>query len=104
MVSVSTSNPSGLLQAIKKAIDDKEITTWSYDKDGDFIHEAAQWKDKAFLRPSLGQTQLNFSFYLYKNTSLAEDVLGVFHGRFTEMLVNHFEGVFSSIAIGNLRQ
>jgi hypothetical protein len=104
MISVSTGNPGALLQAIKKAIDDKKISTWNYDKDGDFIHEAAQWKDKGFLRASLDQTYLHFSFYLFSNRPLEKDVLGVFHGRFAEMLVNHFEGSFSSIAISNVRK
>lgn len=104
MISVSTGNPGALLQAIKKAIDEKKISTWSYDKEGDFIHEAAQWKNKGFLRPSLDQTHLHLSFYLFPDSSLEKDVLGVFHGRFAEMLVNHFEGSFSSIAIANVRK
>ena len=44
--------PSQLLSSFKKAIDDGHVATWSYDKDGDFTHTAAQWKNLAWLRPS----------------------------------------------------
>lgn len=50
-LSVKTDNPSGLLTSIRKAIDNKVVSTWSYDKDGDFSHTPDQWKNKAWLRP-----------------------------------------------------
>ncbi len=33
---ILTSNPTALLKAFKKAIDESTILTWGYDKDGDF--------------------------------------------------------------------
>ena len=50
---IKTNNPSGLLKAIYKAIDDKEIETWIYDADKDFTHTPDQWKNKAWLRPKV---------------------------------------------------
>jgi hypothetical protein len=37
-----TDDPDKLLFTFKKAIDEGHIATWSYDKDGDFTHTAAQ--------------------------------------------------------------
>jgi hypothetical protein len=42
-VIIPTSKPNALVAAIKKAIDDKKIDTWEYDKDGDFTHKPEQW-------------------------------------------------------------
>ena len=50
---VKTSNPSGLLKKIKKAINDNEVRSWSYDNDGDFTHDSEQWSKKAWLRPKM---------------------------------------------------
>jgi hypothetical protein len=46
-VRVSTTHPSSLLAAIKKAIDARHVDTWSYDSDGDFTHTPLQWAKKA---------------------------------------------------------
>lgn len=36
---VGTETPSKLVREIKEYIDDKKITTWMYDNDGDFTHD-----------------------------------------------------------------
>ena len=43
-INFDTDNPTKLLSAFKKAIDDKKIVTWSYDKDGYFTHTPEQWR------------------------------------------------------------
>lgn len=45
VLKVQASNPNGLLKAIKSAIAEGKIKTWSCDEDGDFTHTAQQWKD-----------------------------------------------------------
>ncbi|KLU22231.1 hypothetical protein EOS_31530 [Caballeronia mineralivorans PML1(12)] len=95
-ITVNASKPSQLLAAIKKAIDDKEIETWSYDGDGDFTHTPDQWKNKAWLRPVVVSSSLRFGLLGQKDIDMTKVVYGVYHGRFNEMLLTHFDEDFSS--------
>ncbi len=92
---VKTSNPSGLLSKIKKAIDDNSIDTWSYDSDGDFTHKPEQWKNKAWLSPKIYSSELRFGILKQKDIKLTRSIYGIYHGRFIEMLLNHFDSDFS---------
>jgi hypothetical protein len=67
-VIVPTPQPKSLLSAIYKAIDDKKVDTWAYDKDGDFTHTPDQWRDQAWLRPVVQQGVLLFGLIGKKNT------------------------------------
>ncbi len=96
-VIIKTSKPSELLAAIKKSIDTKKIETWSYDSDGDFTHTPEQWKNKAWLRvrPSASGTELKFGIIGRKDIKLSKLIYAVYHGRFIEMLLTHFDNDFS---------
>jgi hypothetical protein len=94
-VIVKLSDPSALLKEIKKAIDDKKIETWSYDKDGDFTHTPSQWKNKAWLRPKIYTGELRFGILKPTDTTLTTEVYAVYHGRFIEMLLAHFDKSFT---------
>jgi hypothetical protein len=95
---VRVENPAALLASIKRNIDHKHIATWSYDKDGDFTHTPEQWKWRAWLRPHVEVGQLRFSLMGSKVYPLSKEIYGVYHGRFIEMLLTHFDGDISSIA------
>jgi len=92
---VKTGNPTELLKSIKRAIDNKKIETWEYDTDGDFIHTPDQWKGKAWLRPKIYIEELRFGILKQKDISLSKTIYGVYHGRFIEMLLTHFDTDFS---------
>jgi len=96
---VFTAKPSTLLASITKAIDDEEIDTWEYDKDGDFTHSAAsgQWANKAWLRPAVQSGALVFGLLGQEGVKMTKPVYGVYHGRFIEMLLTHFDGQFSHV-------
>jgi hypothetical protein len=94
-VIVKTENPRSLLSAIKKAIDDNAIETWSYDADGDFTHTADQWERRAWLRPSVREDRLVFNIIPPRTRSISRAVYGIYHGRFIEMLLNHFDNRFT---------
>jgi hypothetical protein len=96
---IKTTNPTGLLSAIKKTIDDKTIDTWSYDKDNDFTHVPAQWKGNAWLRPKVTVGSLQFGILGRKDVELTKYIYAVYHGRFAEMLISHFNVNFSEISI-----
>lgn len=94
-IHVRTSDPSGLLSAIRQSIDDGKIKTWSYDKDGDFTHTADQWINLAWLRPSISDDKLTFNTVPPRTQHISIRIYGVYHGRFIEMLLSHFDDKFT---------
>ena len=92
---VDTSKPTQLLQAIKKQIDDGKIQTWTYDKDGDFTHTPDQWSGQAWLRPKVQPAALTFGLIGPKDVVMSKLIYGVYHGRFIEMLLTHFDRDFT---------
>lgn len=93
---VDATDPVVLVKAIKKAIDDGKIETWSYDDDGDFFHTPDQWKGQGWLRPSISPQFLVFGLVGVNEVEMTKTVYGVLHGRFIEMLVTHFDEDFGS--------
>ncbi len=92
---IKTKNPDGLLAAIRKSIDTKAIETWSYDGDGDFTHTPEQWVLKAWLKPKIGPGELIFGILGRNDIQLSTYLYGIYHGRFIEMLLNHFDDKFT---------
>src|SRR5437868_1254530 len=93
---VRATAPADLLKAIKKGIDDNKIDTWEYDSDGDFTHTPPQWRKKAWLRPTIGAGQLTFGIIKPAKEAISTEVYAVYHGRFIEMLLAHFDLQFST--------
>lgn len=90
-----TATPNKLLNAYRKAIDDGHVSTWSYDKDGDFTHTAEQWNRKAWLRPRVhAETELVLNILTPKETKLSSVVYAVYHGRFIESMLRHCDSLF----------
>lgn len=97
---VYTSMPAQLLGSIKKDIDSGHIVTWEYDSDGDFTHKTSdeQWYKKAWLRPSSQQGALLFGLLGQKGVKMSKQIYGVYHGRFIEMLLTHFDNAFTNVS------
>jgi hypothetical protein len=93
-VKIITDDPKGLLAAIRKAIKDGKIDTWEVDDDGDFVHSPEQWRFKAWLRPSAQKDALVFNTIGPKETKISVTTYAVYHGRFIEMLLAHFDEKF----------
>lgn len=98
-VYVFTDDPEGLLSKIKAQIKDGKIDTWTYDGDGDFIHTASsgQWKGKAWLRPTPTESKLIF-YAVHPKDGLMRPAYAVYHGRFIQMLIQHFPNDFTLVA------
>jgi hypothetical protein len=96
-IAVSTPTPKALLTAIYKAIDDGKIVTWKYDDQGDFTHTPRQWRYKAWLRPFPARGILQFGLVGQEKISMTKPVYGVYHGRFIEELLTHFDDDFPSV-------
>ena len=101
-VFVTTNDSNELLQEIKKAIDDRTIVTWEYDSDGDFTHSPDQWKNKAWMRPHVEEGKIVFGIVDRKDINLTITEYAVFHGRFVEMLLEHFDRKCSDIRVSPL--
>lgn len=95
-INFETAEPAKLLAAFKKAIDDKHVVTWSYDKDGDFTHTPDQWNRRAWLRPVMYQGRLTMNFLGRQNEKTSRAVYGVYHGRFIESMLTHCDKLFKS--------
>lgn len=92
----TTAAPQDLLEQLRLLVDQGRIKTWSYDADGDFTHTAEQWRNKAWLRPSVGPGQLAFYILAPLQKGMTRAVYGVYHGRFIEAALNHADTMFVS--------
>ena len=90
-------DPSSLLKRLKAAIDAGHITTWAYDRDGDFTHTPSQWVNRAWLQPHIMSNELVLTIVGQKAVPLDREAYAVYHGRFAEMMLAHFDQEFSSI-------
>ena len=105
MIKIKTNNPEGLLNKIKKAIEDKVIVTWFLDNDGDFSPTQEQWVGKAWVTPLIKKEEpdsLYFGIIESKQQKMTKVIYGVFLGRFAEMLLTHFDTDMSSLSISPL--
>ncbi len=91
----TTADPKALLAAIKEGIENKQISAWSEDKDGDFTHTATQWEFKGWLRPSIEEGKL--ALYLMGNTGfkMSRTIYAIYHTRFVESVTMYFDKMFS---------
>lgn len=81
-------SPVAALTLLKINIDNHEINTWEYDEDGDFTHSVEQWKNKAWFTPTIHKDELIFGILGRKESKLTLMEYSVYHGRFTELLLN----------------
>lgn len=102
-IKVKTKNPSSLINDIKQMIDDKKVDTWKYDSDGDFTHSSPQWEYHAWIRAKIvGLDEVVFSIIGRNDRKMTTMEYAIYHGRFVEMLLVHFDGVCKSIDVSPL--
>lgn len=94
-----TDNPRTLLAKFKKKIDDGNIDTWEYDKEGDFTHTPNQWIHRAWLRPALESDRLTLHILNSKKYAFTWATYGVYHGRFVESMLTHCHNLFTATRI-----
>lgn len=88
---IKTENPQRLVDRIKECIDNHSIETWIYDSDGDFTHSVEQWKFRAWIRPYVESGRIVFGIICRNDKNLSVTEYAVYHGRFVEMLLRHFD-------------
>lgn len=94
-VRVYCEDPRELIQSIRSAIREGKIDTWKLDSDGDFTHSPAQWAYLAWMRPKIFDDHITFNILGTKSKKMPKVVYGVYHGRFIEMLLSHFDRQFT---------
>lgn len=89
---------NALVAAIKQAIDKGEIATWAYDADGDFTHTPDQFREEAWMRPHVpAQGPLTFGIVGKTGVPMTKALYGIYHGRFSEMLLTHFDDTITNV-------
>ncbi len=96
---VKTDRPKTLLRAIYQAIDRGTVVTWSHDSDGDFTHDVTQWRDRAWLSPRPEAGSLRLVIIPPRDKRLSSATYAVYHGRFAEMLLAHFDDYFTTVRV-----
>ena len=102
-IEIHTPDPSSLFAKIKRDITTAKIKTWSIVLDADkkeyLTHKPDQWFKKALLRPSLGTIpqRLILTVTWFSNSLPSEYIKGLYVGRFTEELLEHYKTEFSKL-------
>ncbi len=99
---VRTSNPQKLVNDINEKIENSFIDTWSVDSDGDYTHTAEQWKNHAWIHPIIESGRVVFAIWGRVNENLSVVDYAIYHGRFVEMLLAHFDHQCDSIDVSSL--
>ena len=101
MLRVIAQEPQKLLDAIYQAIEDGTVTTWQSTSNGSFTHTTPsdQWKNKAWFRPSVDDKGITFNIIRPKGGRVTKEVYAVYHGRFSEMLLAHFDNRLTVIRL-----
>jgi len=103
-VIVITETPGALLRSMKEAMRNGNVDTWSVDSDGDFTHTPAQWNKKAWFRPAVEEGRLVCRILTPQGQTMSRVVYGIYHGRFIEMLLTHFDTMFEDARATALAQ
>lgn len=94
-ISFTTQSPQALLTAFNQAIHDGKITTWEKSDDGKYYtHKAANWAQKAWFKPGLGNDRLTFNIIRPQNANVTNLVYAYYHGHLSETFLNHFDQLF----------
>jgi hypothetical protein len=101
-VRVFCPNPGGLLQKLKAAIRSGSIQTWQLDSDGDFTHSPEQWRNLAWFRPVVQPDRIVFKILARTGTVMSKTTYAIYHGRFVEMMLAHFDEESSRISATSL--
>lgn len=94
-----------LIDMINEAIKEGQIKSWIVDSEGDYTRSQEPWKERAWIRYSQDMNDQNHLWFIIiqpKNQRISKAVYGVYHGRFAEMLLTHFDAYISELGISPL--
>ncbi len=96
---VKTDKPSYLVEKIREGIEKHTIETWLCDSAGDFTHDTDQWRYHAWMTPYVEESRVIFGIVCRKDRNLSIVEYAIYHGRFVEMLLKHFDKTCKSIEV-----
>lgn len=99
---VKTNTPGTLVENIRKKIGEHRIDTWSVDSDNDFTHNVDQWRNRAWIRHKIESGRVVFYVICRKDANMTIIEYAVYHGRFVEMLLMHFDKECDAIEVSPL--
>jgi len=101
---VKTNTPEMLVENIKKKIGEHRIDTWSVDSDNDFTHNVDQWRNRAWIRYKVEREFGRVVFFVIcrRDANMTIVEYAVYHGRFVEMLLTHFDRECDTIEVSPL--
>lgn len=99
---VSPVTPEVLLENIREQINNGVIDTWEIDSDGDLTHTPYQWKGEAWFRYRQNGNELIFGIVARRDRKMSKVIYGLYHGRFAEMLLTHFDTQIKEITISSM--
>ncbi|HRF09432.1 MAG TPA: hypothetical protein PL193_12440 [Xanthobacteraceae bacterium] len=91
--------PKVLDKKIKAAFDDGVFSDWKLDSDGDFTFVSEEWENTAWMRPKVLEDRIVFNILGAKSKSMTREVYAVYHCRFVEMLLSHFDTDFIRVTV-----
>lgn len=103
-ITVITDTPEQLLADIRSAIKDSTISTWRDTPKGNFTHASLRWKRKAWFKPTIEERKLKLNIIRPQGQKVSKTIYAVYHGRFAQMLLNHFDSKIDSIRISSLAE
>lgn len=97
-----TNNGQQLIDAITKAMNDKDLKTWkavkNKKKETLYAHTRPQWNEKALLKPQVKADRVTFTIRWWRENGKPPHALrGYITGRFTEILLVHFSHYFTKL-------
>ncbi|WP_147469320.1 hypothetical protein [Corallococcus sp. AB045] len=96
---VQAKMPRELLRAIRNAIDDGLVANWEYDGDGDFTYLEGPYKRQAWFSARSSTDRLTLNMIGRKDTHVSVGLYAIYHGRFVEMLLQHFDDNFDGVRV-----
>lgn len=92
-----------LINNINNKIDNKEIRVWEYDSEGDYTHTSTQWNKQSWFRPIFPKEgddwSIKFAIIGHKQNEMTKELYGIYHGRFSEMLLTYYDRNIASFTI-----
>lgn len=107
-ITIKTPNPANLITSIENAIKLGTIKDWELSKSESgtiyFTHSAASEQNKAWFKVSppsdtSSAGTLVFNIVRPKNEKINKIVYAIYHGRFAEMLLTHFDNQFTEMTL-----
>lgn len=79
------------LEKVNARITRSDIKTWLLDSEKDYTHAPEQWRNKAWMRSYIEDKYIVFGLVSSRQFILTRELYAVYHGRFAEMLLAHFD-------------